>query len=141
MAGSCSPKVSSRSRRRTEPLLWVDRGDTRTVAGRLRESNGSTARRRPERARDASRVLSEYDRGGLAARASGWATEAATEGARIVGKKLYVGNLAYEVTGPDLEDHFKQAGRCVSASVIMDRATGKSRGFGFVEMESDDDAQ
>ncbi|MEA2626112.1 MAG: hypothetical protein QOD06_2157 [Candidatus Binatota bacterium] len=58
-----------------------------------------------------------------------------------MGKKLYVGNLAYEVTGPDLEDHFKQAGRCVSASVIMDRATGKSRGFGFVEMESDDDAQ
>jgi len=58
-----------------------------------------------------------------------------------LGKKLYVGNLAFAVTDRDLEELFGQAGVCESASVITDRATGQSRGFGFVEMASQEDAQ
>jgi RNA recognition motif-containing protein len=59
----------------------------------------------------------------------------------IVGKKLYVGNLAFGVTDRDLSELFAQAGTCESAAVIMDRATGQSRGFGFVEMSSAAEAQ
>ena len=51
-----------------------------------------------------------------------------------MGKKLYVGNLAFGVTNQELEELFSQAGVCESASVITDRETGQSRGFGFVEM-------
>ena len=58
-----------------------------------------------------------------------------------MGKKLYVGNLAFAVTNEDLEQLFAQAGHCESASVITDRATGRSRGFGFVEMSSSAEAQ
>ena len=58
-----------------------------------------------------------------------------------MGKKLYVGNLPYEATNSDLEELFRQAGTPVSATVLMDRDTGRSRGFGFVEMSSDDEAQ
>ncbi|HVN86810.1 MAG TPA: RNA-binding protein [Candidatus Binatia bacterium] len=58
-----------------------------------------------------------------------------------MGKKLYVGNLAFEVTNSDLEELFAQAGTCESVSVITDRATGQSRGFGFVEMGSNGEAQ
>ncbi len=58
-----------------------------------------------------------------------------------MGKKLYVGNLAFEVTDKDLEELFAQAGVCESVAVITDRATGQSRGFGFVEMGSNADAQ
>jgi len=58
-----------------------------------------------------------------------------------VGKKLYIGNLSYEVTSQDLQDLFAQAGTCESAAVINDRATGQSRGFGFVEMASSGEAQ
>jgi len=58
-----------------------------------------------------------------------------------MGKKLYVGNLAFEVTDKDLEELFAQAGICESVAVITDRATGQSRGFGFVEMGSTADAQ
>lgn len=53
-----------------------------------------------------------------------------------MGKKLYIGNLGYEVTKQDLEELFAQAGTCESVAVIMDRETGQSRGFGFVEMSS-----
>ena len=56
-------------------------------------------------------------------------------------KKLYVGNLAFDVTTKELEELFAQAGICESAAVITDRATGQSRGFGFVEMGSNADAQ
>jgi RNA recognition motif-containing protein len=59
----------------------------------------------------------------------------------IMGKKLYVGNLGYDVTQKDLEGLFAQAGTCESASVITDRTTGQSRGFGFVEMSSNAEAQ
>jgi len=58
-----------------------------------------------------------------------------------MGKKLYVGNLAFGVNDKDLQELFAQAGVCESSAVIMDRDTGKSRGFGFVEMASSDDAQ
>jgi cold-inducible RNA-binding protein len=54
--------------------------------------------------------------------------------------KLYVGNLAYSVSGADLEELFSQAGEVQSATVITDRASGQSKGFGFVEMASAGDA-
>ena len=58
-----------------------------------------------------------------------------------MGRKLYVGNLGFDVSNKDLEELFAQAGVCESAAVITDRATGQSRGFGFVEMASNADAQ
>jgi RNA recognition motif-containing protein len=58
-----------------------------------------------------------------------------------VGKKLYVGNLPYDVTDSDLQSMFEPHGRVQSAQVIMDRDTGRSKGFGFVEMDSDEDAK
>jgi cold-inducible RNA-binding protein len=57
-----------------------------------------------------------------------------------MGRRLYVGNLAWTVTDQDLQDAFSEAGKVESAQVIMDRATNRSRGFGFVEMASDDAA-
>jgi len=53
-------------------------------------------------------------------------------------KKLYVGGLSYNTTQDGLKDAFSQAGQVVSANIIMDKMTGKSRGFGFVEMEDAD---
>ena len=58
-----------------------------------------------------------------------------------MGKKLYVGNLAYGISDSDLEQLFSAYGTVQSAQVIMDRDTGRSKGFGFVEMGSDQDAQ
>jgi RNA recognition motif-containing protein len=58
-----------------------------------------------------------------------------------MGKKLYVGNLAYRVGDGDLQQLFEQFGSVQSAQVIMDRDTGRSKGFGFVEMGSDQEAQ
>ena len=58
-----------------------------------------------------------------------------------MGKKLYVGNLAYSVTDGTLEQMFAAHGSVQSAQVIMDRETGRSKGFGFVEMGSDAEAQ
>ncbi len=55
-------------------------------------------------------------------------------------KKLYVGNLSYNTTGSDLERLFAQHGQVNSAEVIADRASGRSKGFGFVEMASNDEA-
>ena len=56
-------------------------------------------------------------------------------------KKLYVGNLPFSTTEDDLRDLFSQHGEVASASIVMDRETGRSRGFGFVEMANDADAQ
>lgn len=56
-------------------------------------------------------------------------------------KKLYVGNLSYTTTSDSLRTAFSKAGNVVSADVLMDRQTGRSRGFGFVEMGSDEDAK
>jgi RNA recognition motif-containing protein len=58
-----------------------------------------------------------------------------------MGKKLYVGNLSYGISDSDLEQLFAQHGTVQSAQVIMDRDTGRSKGFGFVEMGSDQEAQ
>src|SRR5262245_56569993 len=58
-----------------------------------------------------------------------------------MGRKLYVGNLAFEVTNRDLEELFAQAGICETAAVITDRGTGQSRACGFVEMGSNADPQ
>jgi len=54
--------------------------------------------------------------------------------------KLYVGNLPFQTTSDDLRDHFAQAGTVESAQVVEDRMTGRSRGFGFVEMTSPEEA-
>jgi len=54
--------------------------------------------------------------------------------------KLYVGNLAYSVSNSDLEQLFSQAGQVQSAAVIMDKVSGQSKGFGFVEMANAEDA-
>jgi RNA recognition motif-containing protein len=58
-----------------------------------------------------------------------------------VGKKLYVGNLSYGVSDSALEQLFSQFGTVQSAQVIQDRATGRSKGFGFVEMDNEAQAQ
>jgi RNA recognition motif-containing protein len=58
-----------------------------------------------------------------------------------MGRKLYVGNLSYGVTDSDLSTMFAAHGTVESAQVIMDRDTGKSKGFGFVEMKTDQEAQ
>ena len=58
-----------------------------------------------------------------------------------MGKKLYVGNLSYDVSSADLEKLLGEHGEVQSAEVIMDRDTGRSKGFGFVEMGSDDEAR
>jgi RNA recognition motif-containing protein len=57
-----------------------------------------------------------------------------------MGSKIYVGNLSYNATGSDLEQLFASHGTVKSAQVISDRETGRSKGFGFVEMESDEQA-
>ncbi len=58
-----------------------------------------------------------------------------------MGKKLYVGNLPFSATDSVLSDTFAQCGTVESAKVIMDRDSGRSKGFGFVEMSSDEEAQ
>ena len=57
-----------------------------------------------------------------------------------MGKKLFVGNLSFNTSSADLESLFSEVGTCESASVITDRESGRSRGFGFVEMASSDEA-
>ncbi len=58
-----------------------------------------------------------------------------------MGRKLYVGNLSYNTNEPDLEQLFAQYGTVESVQVMRDAATGRARGFGFVEMSSDSEAQ
>jgi RNA recognition motif-containing protein len=58
-----------------------------------------------------------------------------------VAKKLYVGNLSYDTSDSKLKEMFEQYGSVQSAQVIMDRDTGRSKGFGFIEMGSDQEAQ
>ena len=58
-----------------------------------------------------------------------------------MGSKLYVGNLSYETTNSDLNELFAPHGTVQSAEIIMDRDTGRSKGFGFVQMGSDAEAQ
>jgi RNA recognition motif-containing protein len=56
-------------------------------------------------------------------------------------RKLYVGNIPYDTTESDLQTLFEQAGQVASISVMRDRDTGRARGFAFVEMASEDDAE
>lgn len=56
-------------------------------------------------------------------------------------KKLYVGGLPYSITNEELSEAFAKAGTVESATVVTDRMTGRSRGFGFVEMSSDQEAE
>ena len=58
-----------------------------------------------------------------------------------MGKKLYVGNLPYSMRDHDLEQNFSAFGNVVSAKVMMERDSGRSKGFGFVEMSTDEEAQ
>jgi len=58
-----------------------------------------------------------------------------------MGKKLYVGNLSYDVDNATLESWFTEHGTVESVNIITDRATGRSKGFGFVEMSNDEEAQ
>jgi cold-inducible RNA-binding protein len=58
-----------------------------------------------------------------------------------MGRKLFVGNLSFNTTSQDLEALFAEVGTCESAAVITERDSGRSRGFGFVEMSSNDEAQ
>ena len=55
--------------------------------------------------------------------------------------KLFVGNINHDATENDLQDHFAAAGTVLSVNIIQDRVTGRSRGFGFVEMSSQEEAQ
>jgi cold-inducible RNA-binding protein len=57
-----------------------------------------------------------------------------------MGKKLYIGNLSYSVDSSELEKLFADRGKTVSAEIVVDRDTGRSKGFGFVEMSSDEEA-
>jgi len=57
-----------------------------------------------------------------------------------MGKRLYVGNLPFGITDQDLGSIFAEVGQVVSAKVVMDRDTGRSKGFGFVEMNTDEEA-
>ena len=57
-----------------------------------------------------------------------------------MGKKIYVGNLSYSISNESLTEKFSNFGTVESAKVIMDRDTNRSKGFGFVEMSSDDEA-
>lgn len=58
-----------------------------------------------------------------------------------MGKKIYVGNLSYDTSESDLTELFQAHGNVVSVAVITDRDTGRSKGFGFVEMSSEEEAQ
>lgn len=58
-----------------------------------------------------------------------------------MGNKLYVGNLPYNCSDAELANHFSQMGTVQSASIVVDRESGRSKGFGFVEMATDSEAQ
>ncbi|HZN03869.1 MAG TPA: RNA-binding protein [Candidatus Polarisedimenticolia bacterium] len=58
-----------------------------------------------------------------------------------MGTRLFVGNLSFDVSDDDLRQAFSEAGSCSSASIVRDRMTGKSRGFGFVEMTTEEEAK
>ncbi|MDD4606760.1 MAG: RNA-binding protein [Patescibacteria group bacterium] len=56
-------------------------------------------------------------------------------------KKLYVGGISYSATDDSLKNHFSQAGTVESATIIIDKMSGRSKGFGFVEMSTEEEAQ
>ena len=75
-----------------------------------------------------------------AIRGTGWPPECSLNWAIPMAKRLYVGNLKYTVTSEQLEELFAPFGTVTSAEVLIDRETGRSRGFGFVEMSDDEQA-
>jgi cold-inducible RNA-binding protein len=77
----------------------------------------------------------------LASQADSATAHAFLEKEPFVGNKLYVGNLAYSMSDESLQQRFGEFGTVVSAKVMMDRDSGRSKGFGFVEMSSSDEAQ
>src|SRR6516165_8456309 len=104
--------------------------------------------RGPRRGRDAAQLIpSRFSPSPNLTRASREATSAPRSAppsplrSAWMGKKLYVGNLAYGVTDSELQQMCEAFGTVTSAQVIMDRDTGRSKGFGFVEMGSDQEAQ
>jgi len=58
-----------------------------------------------------------------------------------MGKKIYIANISYNATEQDINDLFSEYGEVESAKIITDRVTGQSRGFGFIEMETEEDAK
>src|SRR5688500_12650990 len=68
-------------------------------------------------------------------------TESSKTRRAIMAKNIYVGNLPYSTTGDDLVELFQAYGSVTSGQVIIDKFSGRSRGFGFVEMSNDDEAQ
>lgn len=74
-------------------------------------------------------------------RVAGQLVTSAREGLAAMGRRLYVGNLPYKCTDEDLTELFSRAGAVDNVRVMRDQATGRARGFAFVEMVSDDDAQ
>jgi RNA recognition motif-containing protein len=70
-----------------------------------------------------------------------WVTYPKITGDFVMGKKVYVGNMSYDVSQADLEQMFGEFGTVESAQIIMDRDTGRSKGFAFIEMASDSEAQ
>jgi RNA recognition motif-containing protein len=86
---------------------------------------------------DSSRlVLTEKDKGSLVA----YVLNIKTRKNANMAKKLYVGGIPYSSTDASLKDAFSAAGNVTSASIIVDRMTGRSKGFGFVEMSTDEEA-
>jgi len=59
----------------------------------------------------------------------------------VIGMNIYIGNLSYDLTEEELKQAFEEFGQVVSVKIIMDRYTGRSRGFGFVEMAVDDEGK
>lgn len=85
--------------------------------------------------------LNASAKGGRQAQQIGRLTFITTFKEKQMAKKLYVGGLSYSTTDDGLRDSFAQAGSVVSAAVVTDKFSGRSRGFGFVEMGSDEEAQ
>src|SRR3954471_1122111 len=77
----------------------------------------------------------------LLGRSSGPGDRARTRKGSAMAKNIYVGNLVWDATADDLLSLFQQFGAVARAQVITDRETGRSRGFGFVEMDNDEEAQ
>src|SRR5262245_48536952 len=121
---------SSESRRRAPVFLT---GSISPSCSRRREARGTLI---PDASRSAHRLRYWLFRV-LGRIRSG----RATEGEFLMASKLYVGGLSYSTTGETLREYFSQCGTVESASVITDKFSGQSRGFGFIEMSTAEEAQ